>query len=703
VHFLHARKFAANVRRAIIVGTFCALVADAGAQAGFDTGMGGAAMLAQVVEQPEFSAARGTWLRVRGLPQIDSAAELTKEREALRELRRRGYRICALVEWTEDVWLRGVRKGGGKRVPVDLREAWVRAKVLGKSFGDCVDVWEIGNEPDISFLEENPETYAAYLKACRLGLRAGATVAAVDDENQPRVVMAPLALPPGPYFERLWKNDGEAATEGLNFHYYGYAEDFSDVYGQFRDAVETSSEAKGVDNAKGVAGGARAMPVFITEYGYGLMDGVARTTKEGRLRQWRWFRDVGEQLRGVSVETAMAFVLTPYLEQGLNEFGLLVESGAQGETDLAWDVRDFGGTASASSAWADNTGKSVGVWKISPALAWLLNEPQRAGAGGGGWRAGSINNDDAVVIDFVALEGLEQRKSFQGYFVSGLSEEGRPNGWGDVVVYNFSDTAVAGVLRLGAGVTSEGASECELELAAGERRRLRVKIAVENGVFRGVDSEMVFTAHSGAASGTLRFATRFWPDPTGMVAERVVDFAIPEAAAGQTAKRLLARWRAREEPALERQGRWMVSRGVSVIERGTLWRFDVAALPAEPSRPAMVELPLPEGFALTPGQLLEFSYRLADGSVETDAWLDVYFRTENGNLYQVWPRLQAARDWRGYAEAAENFTMAFYGRAKLPWRFFENKPAALVFFLRPEKLPAVFEIEDAVITRRVAE
>ncbi|MDZ7901383.1 MAG: hypothetical protein U5L01_02050 [Rheinheimera sp.] len=63
----------------------------------------------------------------------------------------------------------------------------------------------------------------------------------------------------------------------------------------------------------------------------------------------------------------------------------------------------------------------------------------------------------------------------------------------------------------------------------------------------------------------------------------------------------------------------------------------------------------------------------------------------------------AGREWGGYAEAAENFTMAFFGRAKLPWRFVENKPVALVFFLRPEKLPAVFEIKDAAITRRVAE
>jgi hypothetical protein len=134
-----------------------------------------------------------------------------------------------------------------------------------------------------------------------------------------------------------------------------------------------------------------------------------------------------------------------------------------------------------------------------------------------------------------------------------------------------------------------------------------------------------------------------------------------------------------------------------------LWRFTVEALPAEPLRPAMAELALPEEFRLEPGVLLELAYRLGEGGSETEAGLDVYFRTENGNLFQVWPRLLAERTWRGYAEAAENFTMAFFGRAKLPWRFLENRPVALVFFLRPTRLPAVFEIRHAALTNRVSE
>jgi len=37
-----------------------------------------------------------------------------------------------------------------------------------------------------------------------------------------------------------------------------------------------------------------------------------------------------------------------------------------------------------------------------------------------------------------------------------------------------------------------------------------------------------------------------------------------------------------------------------------------------------------------------------------------------------------------------------------PWRFAENRPAALVFFFRPEQLPATFEVRGAEIVRFVA-
>ena len=74
----------------------------------------------------------------------------------------------------EGTWRQGVRDPKSLRqLPLDLREAFERGRLLAATYGDLIDYWEIGNEPDISFVEENPETYATYLKACYLGVRRG--------------------------------------------------------------------------------------------------------------------------------------------------------------------------------------------------------------------------------------------------------------------------------------------------------------------------------------------------------------------------------------------------------------------------------------------------------------------------------------------------------------------------------------------------
>jgi hypothetical protein len=567
-----------------------------------------------------------------------------------------------------------------------------------------VDAWEIGNEPDISFLEENPETYAAYLKVCRLGLRAGERDAALANERpgpaRARVLMAPLALPPGPYFERMWANGAGAATDGFNFHYYGYAEDFSGVYVQFRDAVESAGGRKAESPAT-----RRELPVYLSEFGYGLMDGDAAGTKDGRLRQWRWFEAVGLQMRELAPEGGMAFVLMPYLEQGKSEFGLLLtEEDSADPVAQRWKPEDFGLTE--TPVWMEPIGRDTPAalrgMQVSPALAWLAAAP---GFEAKNWRIEDGAIPSVVVLDFVARDGLEQRKSFLGYFARGISRGGKSTGWSEVILYNFSDEPVTGSLILGMGLTSVD-STARIQLAPGERRSVPVRVEVDAGAFRGTASETTFSYEDARVESTVttQLVTTLWPDPTLMSVEVVSDFSHEEASAAAVAGRLLGRWRAGEEPALQREGRWLISKGVTVVKgAGRTWTFRVDALPEEPARPAMVELPLPEDFVFAPGMLMEFSHRLAEGSVESEAWFDVYFRTENGNLYQVWPRSRAGREWHGYAEAAENFTMAFYGRAALPWRFAENKPVALVFFLRPERLPTIFEIQDPAITRRVAE
>jgi hypothetical protein len=43
-------------------------------------------------------------------------------------------------------------------------------KPWSKPLAIVVDAWEFDNEPDLMFVNENPETYGAFLKACALGV-----------------------------------------------------------------------------------------------------------------------------------------------------------------------------------------------------------------------------------------------------------------------------------------------------------------------------------------------------------------------------------------------------------------------------------------------------------------------------------------------------------------------------------------------------
>ena len=173
-----------------------------------------------------------------------------------------------------------------------------------------------------------------------------------------------------------------------------------------------------------------------------------------------------------------------------------------------------------------------------------------------------------------------------------------------------------------------------------------------------------------------------------------------------TANRALlqTRFLANEEPKLQPNGsHWLTTRGVEITEDGKgLWRFTITALPPEAKRPAMVELPLVDDFIYPDAGMMKMQYRLIDSrpsDIKTGQYFELYFRTANGNLYQVWPRQYATANWQRYTEVKENYTMAFYGRANLPWRFRDNRPVSLVFFFRPNRLPATFEIKNAQIVK----
>jgi len=200
----------------------------------------------------------------------------------------------------------------------------------------------------------------------------------------------------------------------------------------------------------------------------------------------------------------------------------------------------------------------------------------------------------------------------------------------------------------------------------------------------------------GAVSAS--FTTAFFPNATDMSKTVLMGFDYPEKTAGRNRALLIQRKLAVEEPRLSSQGRWLATPGVTITESGPTWTFNVTGLPPEPLRPAMVELPLPSGFKFPPGSMFTFDYRTTrppeNGRQDR---IEIYFRTANGNLFHVWPPLPVTDAWQPYTQNRENFTMGFFGRAALPWRFADNRCVALVFFFRTSVLPATFEIRNAEI------
>lgn len=404
------------------------------------------------------------WFRIRGIvqpPSVESIPNLAPfagaqkvsvadTKTALRDLRHRKLKACVMIRLPTGDWRTNY-------LPDDQREAFERGRWLGATYGDLIGSWEIDNEPDLGFVPENAERYVAYLKASYLGLRAGMAEArnnAAEPENVPNpspqhsqqaplVLMAPLGLPPGPWLERFVANDGFAYTDGYNYHYYGYAEDFTGVYRQheaaFRELGAGSFEW-GANSSKLIA---KSYPIFLTEIGYGMLGKEARNTKDGRLRQWRWFKSVGEQATALRIEAPMAFYLPPYLEYDTSEYGLTVpavqrtENGGQrvavgAETfwsgGIQYEPSDF--DALRAEPWMKLIGKQIGGNEVTPALAqWLAVrakgkkqegrtlDSRHQSSESRSWTV-STPRTSPIVIDFLPGEGLSTIKRYNGHFVT---------------------------------------------------------------------------------------------------------------------------------------------------------------------------------------------------------------------------------------------------------------------------------------------
>ena len=679
------------------------------------------------------------WIRIRRLPDPSNpqrAQDVIPEREALRQLKEMGFKPVPFVRWPSASWTHGVRAGGRQRLPLDLREAYERAKRIAETYGDVVAGLEFENEPDINFVDENAETYAAFHKACYLGVRAadvgasvewvrtltgaggGISLPVVNPGRRPLAIMAPLALPPGPFFEQLVENRFFDYTDVFNYHYYGHADDFSAVYRQFEDAMRPlgrRSVEKPEPKAK-----TRRLPVMLTEYGFSGVSGPERYGAEVRVEQWRWFRQVGEQIRELRIAAPMAFYLPPYYERKQIEFGMTVRPPKGGEAEdgggenvaaeklkaetrsaggLVFRPEDFG--AEKVEPWMERIGAKVGGNEALPALAWLWDAAERQPYRPRDWEIAAAEVSP-IVIDVIAGAGLVELKRYSGYMLS------RAEGTGELAIYNFSENEIRGKLRWETGEGTRIMLGINETITVSPRSRVVVPFTVVCGstVLAGTKVKAVFEpSEQGVAAAVL--ATHVYPWTDGMTAQVLERFDHTGEAASRNREILVTRPRASDERRLTAAGRWLTSVHARVEESSaTRWRLVGSEFKRGPKvGRATFELPLRDTFVFPEQSALRMSYRLAaaegkDAESEESVFLEVYLRTENGNLFVVWPWLTATSRWGGYLEMKANYTMMFQSRANLPWRFAENRPVALVFsFYSPTMEGAVVEIDRPEIVQ----
>ncbi len=198
---------------------------------------------------------------------------------------------------------------------------------------------------------------------------------------------------------------------------------------------------------------ARELPVFLSEYGYGSLSKLARHTREGRENQRKFFAGVAPQIRALGIEGAMAFVLSPYLDDQ-QEFGLLMDAPLPGTDSQA----EMWGNYWVTPALAEVQAKGREPF---PARRWTVRTPPPS----------------TVAIDFVAGKGLGMAKNYAGYFLEGEHGRSIPVE-GELVMYQFGAESVTGWLELegDAWTLAGGGRRLALRLIPGERRVISVEV-----------------------------------------------------------------------------------------------------------------------------------------------------------------------------------------------------------------------------------
>ncbi len=450
---------------------------------------------------------------------------------------------------------------------------------------------------------------------------------------------------------------------------------------------------------------------------------------------------------------AKEFGLTmPTAERRAGHFGFVVEDGPGSRDDgepqagapgypaggLRFTPADFG--SEKPEEWMTQIGMAIGGNEASPALAWLMDRdgrtpgPEfirtgprargetRAVRARGDWPV-DVEAASPVVMDLVAGRDLLAVKAFSGYVAggAGLADE---NGRGEakLVIYNFGPAPAAlrlawpdGIRPAAHGEGRGEIAELRISLEPGERREIDVELSVSDQAMTAHELALRAEVTSGGTRTFSRWATRLFPRPEGLRMAKQRALVFPAVAATRNREWLLDE-QAAEEAKVGAQGRWVVTPGVVVEETPTKWRFHVSSLPPEPMRPARAELPLPDDWApWEPGLVISFAYRVVPErgaeSLRPDDpdplrrlrtgkmgdTLEFFLRTRAGNVYCIQSPLRPTAEWLPYNQPAETLTPGFPGRHRAPLRISRERPASLVYFFRPAKLPTVYEIDRPTV------
>jgi hypothetical protein len=223
----------------------------------------------------------------------------------------------------------------GDVLPENLLAVYDQARLLGHDFAGLVDAWEMGGEPDVGFCPDLPERDAAYQKAIYLGIKAGAREAGAP---APLVLMGALALPPGPWLERATKNGLLDYTDSYNFHFYGYADELTDVIQAHRSFIISNSRNANLT----------ALPMWITECGLNAVKPDDFFNAERRKLQADFTVSTAQQaLAAPDVAVFMPFILVenhdPYALTLASDQPLPAWAAyAQFTRDHPWPVRPLG-------------------------------------------------------------------------------------------------------------------------------------------------------------------------------------------------------------------------------------------------------------------------------------------------------------------------------------------------------------------------